>query len=113
MKKKVDIEFMDIVGKIFLVVGILGALIIVASFDWDSYNRYKGLSLTHDLEASLAKADLQAMWIAAGAVLFFNVAVGTIILSLERIAQILLLDKNVEVSVGSEELESNEEKDNA
>src|SRR5699024_239416 len=89
-------------------IGILGALIIVFMFDWDFYHRYKGLSLTRGVEASLANANFQAMWISAGVMLFFNVAVGAILLSLKRIAQILLLDKRAEVSAGSEEVESKE-----
>lgn len=80
--------FVKIMGIIFIVIGIIGSIAIMFTFDWDTYNVIKDRALFQD-ETALMRADLINTWTMAGLALIGNLAIGSVLLALDQIIQLL------------------------
>lgn len=78
---------MRLFGMAFIVIGVIGAIGVIGSFDWDVYNEIKD---GYDSELKdTARGELIAMWLMAGTALVSCSAVGLLFLALDNIAHTL------------------------
>lgn len=77
------------VGLAFAVIGIIGAIIIMVSFDWGAFSDARDYPMTSGIDPELMTINLITTSLQASAMLLGNVAVGTILIALDQIIQIL------------------------
>lgn len=82
---KSRVEFLFILGVIFIILGLIGFLVIVTSFDYELYNDIKD-RITFIDEANIMKAQLVNTWITGSGFLLANLAIGAFFIALDRIA---------------------------
>lgn len=87
--KKFNQTFAGIMGFIFILLGVVGAVLVVLSFDWQGYDFIKKFTATSSLEIEAMKAELMSTWLIAGATLIVNLAIGSVLLALDKIIRIL------------------------
>lgn len=79
----------NIMGVVFIAIGVLGFFIIIGTFDFTEYNSIKDLELTYSDEIAIMKSELFTRWIIGLGNLVFNLAIGAILLTLDKIAKLL------------------------
>ncbi len=84
-----DFTFVGVMGIILIILGVIGTIGILFSFDWSTYNDIKGSSILYEDELIIMKAELNTIWIMAGASLIGCLALGSILLALDKIIQLL------------------------
>src|SRR5690625_3563998 len=82
-------SFAKIMGVVFIAIGVLGFFIIIGTFDFTEYNSIKDLEATYSEELVIMKSELFTRWIIGLGNLVFNLAVGAILLTLDKIAKLL------------------------
>ena len=78
-----------VMGVVFIAIGVFGFFIIIGTFDFQEYNSIKDLSFSYSEEIAIMKSELITRWIAGLGNLIFNLAVGTVLLTLDKIAVLL------------------------
>lgn len=78
-----------LMGIIFITLGVIGFVGIIVSFDWESYNNIKGLSYSFADELAVMKSQLTNVWVIGISVLVVNVAIGILLMAIDRIIEIL------------------------
>lgn len=81
-------------GICFIVLGVIGCIAIVASFDYSYYNDIKHLTLTYAEEIEFMKEELTLTWAVGLIVLITNVAFGTLLITLDSILGELIRIRN-------------------
>ncbi|MCC2250509.1 hypothetical protein JUJ52_11105 [Virgibacillus sp. AGTR] len=92
MEKQKDLKLAQFMGILFIIIGVIGFIIIMASFDYAEYGELKNDSyLLEDDEIRLQvmKDDLTSTWVAGIATLIINVAIGTVLITLGKIVSLL------------------------
>lgn len=79
---------------IIIILGVLGSLAIVVSFDREAYDYAKENKIIYEEEYEVLKAELSATWVYASGILIGSLASGMVILALERIMITLEVIKN-------------------
>lgn len=82
-------SFTGVMGIILIIIGIVGAVGIVLSFDWSQYSYVKDVSSIYEERLITMKAELTTTLIMAGATLIGNLALGSVLLALDKIIQLL------------------------
>ncbi|BAM46337.1 hypothetical protein [Amphibacillus xylanus] len=88
----------QVIGWIFIVAGIIFAILIVASFDYEYYNYVKDFPVTED-QLDFLESELVSTWVYATILLFGHVAVGVVIMTLGKILSYVQL-----MALGNEEV---------
>ena len=86
MEKK---TFAGIMGIIFVVLGVVGAIGIWASFDWQEWEHVKHLTLTQSERIAIMEAQRNTTLIMMGVTLLGNLAIGSVLLALDKIINLL------------------------
>lgn len=81
--------FIGKLGIVFIILGVIGAIGIIFSFDWEAWNDAKDFPLIHSEELTLLKPQLMTTWIYAGVALLGNLAIGSVLMALDKIINIL------------------------
>src|SRR5690606_22591914 len=79
------INLAQVMGVIFIVAGAILFIITLSSFDWDTYNRIKDLTLTYEEEIALMEQELGFTIMTAIVLLFGNAAAGVLLITLGKI----------------------------
>lgn len=74
----------QVIGWMFIIAGIIIAILIVASFDYEYYNHVKDFPVTEN-QLEILEGQLISTWVYATILLFGNVAVGVVIMTLGKI----------------------------
>lgn len=75
-------------GVVFIVLGVVGAIGIVATFDYSYYDLIKD-SLAREGEAVAMKADLFMRWVGAIASVLVCTAIGLILMALDKMIKLI------------------------
>ena len=78
-------NFAQVMGVIFIVAGAILFIITLSSFDWDTYNRIKDLTLTYEEEIALMEQELGFTIMTAIVLLFGNAVAGVLLITLGKI----------------------------
>lgn len=78
-------NFAQVMGVIFIVAGAILFIITLSSFDWDTYNRIKDLTLTYEEEITLMEQELGFTIMTAIVLLFGNAVAGVLLITLGKI----------------------------
>lgn len=87
--------FAGVMGIVFIILGVVGFIGIMLSFDWELYNEVKDYT-SYEIEANIMKSELTTTVIMAGATLIINLAVGSILIALDTIINLLKSGKEIE-----------------
>lgn len=74
----------QVIGWIFIVIGIICAILMIMSFDYEYYNYVKDFPVTEN-QLEILESQLISTWVYAAIILFGNVAVGVVIMTLGKI----------------------------
>lgn len=88
MKKK-DLTFAEFMGIVFIIIGVIGSISIVASFDYGTYNEIKQYEATYADEIQFMKDNLFSTWVVGIGSLIGCVAIGTLFITLGKILGVL------------------------
>lgn len=77
--------FVGIVGIAFIVLGVLGSVGWIVSFDWTEWNSIKDLTATYEIEIAMMKEERTTVFMMATVTLIGCVAVGAVMMALDRI----------------------------
>lgn len=98
-KKEKDFTLAGFMGAIFIVIGFIGMVIIISSFDFETYNELNDsvyLDTEEEVQLQLLKDDLLSNWIIGIGTLVINLAIGVVLITLGKILRTLedIRDKN-------------------
>lgn len=82
-------SFAGIMGIIFIVIGVVGSIGILLSFDWSTWNHVKELPLTQADTIAVLKVQRTDTFIMSAVTLIGNLAVGSLLLAMDKIIQLL------------------------
>lgn len=86
-------SFVGIMGVVFIVLGVLGAIGIMLSFDWEEWNFIKDMSLSQSETIAFMAAQRNETLIMAFLALVGNLAIGSVLLALDKIIGLLQSNK--------------------
>ncbi len=94
MKVQPKMTFAIIMGGIFILIGVIGMIVIVASFDYGTYNELNSESsywLTEEdkQQLNVLKNELMTTWVLGIGTLVVNLAIGSVLITLDRISKLL------------------------
>src|SRR5690606_2878180 len=75
----------QVMGVIFIIAGVVLFIITLSSFDWDTYNRIKDLTLIYEEEIALMEQELGFTIMTAIVLLFGNAVSGVLLITLGKI----------------------------
>jgi len=78
-----------IIGVIFMFLGVIAFLYMVLSFDYDYYNEIKHTKVSDNIERIVMEEQLIIHWVVGLTSLISSVAVGTVLLTLDKIAGLI------------------------
>lgn len=94
----------QIIGKIFIVLGAIGFIVILFSFDWGYYNSIKDSPNVYSNEVAFMKGQLLTTWTYAIVLLIGSSAVGVVLMTLGKIlGHLEIITKDKRVSIAHEE----------
>ncbi|MGY0692974.1 hypothetical protein ACW2QC_09325 [Virgibacillus sp. FSP13] len=85
-----DWKLSEFMGVLFIVIGIIGFVVIIASFDYDAYKEVTDYpSLYEDYEVQTIKDEHFNNWVIGIGTLIVNLAIGTVLITLGKIHSLL------------------------
>ncbi|MFU0790193.1 hypothetical protein [Virgibacillus proomii] len=92
MVKQKDLTFTGFMGIIFIIIGIIGFIVILTSFDYQTYNELKTDSYLledEEIQFQMLEEGLMSTWVVAIGILLINVAIGSVLMALGKIIRLL------------------------
>ncbi|AUJ23128.1 hypothetical protein [Virgibacillus dokdonensis] len=92
MERKKIYTFADFMGGVFVIIGIIGFITIVASFDYEGYNDLEDsiyLLDEEEVQLEMMKDDLMSTWVVGIGTLLINVAIGVVLMTMGKIVRLL------------------------
>ena len=83
---KSDVEFMKVIGIVIIVLGVLGAIGILTTFDWSTYSDIKSYAYTYSDELSVLKPMMIDAVTMAGATLLVSISIGSFFIAVDKVA---------------------------
>lgn len=87
--KGATVSLAQAMGIIFIFLGIIGFIVILMTFDFKEYNLIKDYPATHEAELMIMQKELINTWILASVTLIGNIAIATVLITLDKIAKLL------------------------
>lgn len=91
-KKEKDLTLAGFMGAIFIVIGFIGMITIVTSFDFESYNELNDFGFLLDeeeMQLELMKEGLRSTWTLGIGLLIIHQAIGAVLITLRKILRVL------------------------
>ncbi|API94000.1 MULTISPECIES: hypothetical protein [unclassified Virgibacillus] len=92
MNKTKDLTFAEFMGLIFIIIGVIGFITIITSFDHLEYSELKDSAYLLDeeeVQLEMMKDDLMSTWVVGIGTLLINVAIGVVLMTMGKIVRLL------------------------